>query len=742
MTNAKRNRLTVQIKKKSGYEPVLKSANISTVTTQAATISVIIPTYNDRTSLRKCLAAIASSSHTPHEVIVIDDASTDQSEDVVSPFGFRYIRLEKNGGQAVARNTGAKMASGDILFFVDSDVRIQSDTVEKVARAYLDPQVTVYQGLASKTPLNTDEGFGPQLLALRWYYLLRHIKEASFTYSHVLSIRKSAFDSVGGFNESFKPPGGGEEFDLGVRLREHYILHTDPELTVDHHFQKIWPRTKVVFQRAYVWASILMDSGKFETTVATLKESLIGLFSLLIVLTAPLGLINPALLGVPALFFCAHIILNTEFYSLLYQEKGAVFLVKSVFPNMLWTVSQTLGGLLGLTAATLKRVWIFFGDLAPVRYVRAFRFLFNKHPSHVVLYVTGRCDFKCAHCFYWQEIANAKVSEELTLDEMREISRKWGHIKFLSITGGEPTLRTNLDEIIHLFCRNNSVDNVVIHTHGAHTDRLLKTARKIAKAHPHTDFNFNISADDLGDAHDKIRGVPGSFAALEKTVQVLAAEKKNFKNITVTANTCAQAANQDNLKNIITYFSDRDDIDGFYVSIVRGDARDEDTKLVDVNKYKEAVQFLQHKKLINNYYDSYPLASIRRTLDFVCPEVVIETIQIMGGLFVIKNNAKDKSKRMVYNCQADRTVVVVNEYGDVFPCEMLGQGYGNIRDYDYDIVKLMAHEKARKLNNFIKGNNCCCTWECAQMNNIVFNWQAWPRLIAKWFKLEIIRRSA
>ncbi len=56
-------------------------------------------------------------------------------------------------------------------------------------------------------------------------------------------------------------------------------------------------------------------------------------------------------------------------------------------------------------------------------------------------------------------------------------------------------------------------------------------------------------------------------------------------------------------------------------------------------------------------------------------------------------------------------------------------------------MKLLTKEKARKMNNFIKGNNCCCTWECTQMNNIVFNWQAWPRLIAKWFKLEVIRHS-
>src|SRR3989344_1360477 len=101
-------------------------------------ISIIIPTYNDKDNLEKCLSAILNSSYKPYEVIVIDDASTDNSNEVVDKFGYKYIRLEKNSGQATARNAGVKIAKGDILFFIDSDVGIRKDTIAKVAKAYED----------------------------------------------------------------------------------------------------------------------------------------------------------------------------------------------------------------------------------------------------------------------------------------------------------------------------------------------------------------------------------------------------------------------------------------------------------------------------------------------------------------------------------------------------------------------------------------------------------------------------
>ena len=152
-------------------------------------ISVIIPTYNDSLNLEACLDAVFSSQFKDFEVLVVDDASEDDTKEIASRFPCRYIRLVANRGPAAARNAGARYSKAELLFFVDSNVVIKEDTLAKVANAYDDPEIMVYQGLASKKSLK--KGFGSELLALKWYHILHDIKEASFVYSHLFSIRKT-----------------------------------------------------------------------------------------------------------------------------------------------------------------------------------------------------------------------------------------------------------------------------------------------------------------------------------------------------------------------------------------------------------------------------------------------------------------------------------------------------------------------------------------------------------------------
>lgn len=85
-------------------------------------VSAIIPAYNRADFLHETISALLAQTVPPHEIIVVDDGSTDATEAVVATFGdkVRYKRIE-NSGAPVARNAGAAMATGDWLWFCDSD---------------------------------------------------------------------------------------------------------------------------------------------------------------------------------------------------------------------------------------------------------------------------------------------------------------------------------------------------------------------------------------------------------------------------------------------------------------------------------------------------------------------------------------------------------------------------------------------------------------------------------------------
>jgi glycosyltransferase involved in cell wall biosynthesis len=87
-------------------------------------VSIILPTYNRAQKVGKSIESVLKQTYTYFELLVIDDGSTDQTEEVVNSYKdkrVRYYRLLENGGQSKARNQGIKFAQYDYLAFEDSD---------------------------------------------------------------------------------------------------------------------------------------------------------------------------------------------------------------------------------------------------------------------------------------------------------------------------------------------------------------------------------------------------------------------------------------------------------------------------------------------------------------------------------------------------------------------------------------------------------------------------------------------
>ena len=99
--------------------------------------SVIVPMYNVQRYIKLCIESILNQTFKDFEIIIVDDASTDDSYKICNErYGknekVRIIRHEKNQGQGYSRNTGIKKARGKYIYFVDSDDLIMKDTLEKI----------------------------------------------------------------------------------------------------------------------------------------------------------------------------------------------------------------------------------------------------------------------------------------------------------------------------------------------------------------------------------------------------------------------------------------------------------------------------------------------------------------------------------------------------------------------------------------------------------------------------------
>ncbi|HCS78599.1 TPA: hypothetical protein DIV55_02545 [Patescibacteria group bacterium] len=102
-------------------------------------ISVIIPVFNEAKVIQKCISSLSQQTN-PHEIIVVDDGSSDRSGERIAKIkeqlGIKQFKLvmQTHRGPAAARNAGAKIAEGDILVFIDADMTFAPDFLETLVK--------------------------------------------------------------------------------------------------------------------------------------------------------------------------------------------------------------------------------------------------------------------------------------------------------------------------------------------------------------------------------------------------------------------------------------------------------------------------------------------------------------------------------------------------------------------------------------------------------------------------------
>ena len=196
-------------------------------------ISVIIPTWNRAHRLLPALESVCKQTHRAHEILVIDDGSTDATRNLVSA-GFPGVRYhyQDNHGVSHARNTGIRRATGDWIALLDSDDRWHPAKLER--------QIQVLGENPAYRICHTDEIWirnGKRVNPMR-----KHAKEGGHIFRHNLPrcaispsavlISKQLLVETGNFDERLP---ACEDYDLWLRLcARHPVLFLDEPLTIKY----------------------------------------------------------------------------------------------------------------------------------------------------------------------------------------------------------------------------------------------------------------------------------------------------------------------------------------------------------------------------------------------------------------------------------------------------------------------------------------------------------------------------
>lgn len=182
-------------------------------------ISVVIPLFNKRDSIRSTIESVLSQSYSNFELIVVDDGSTDGSADSVREINDGRVRLitKTNGGVSSARNEGIRHAKGEWVAFLDADDLWENDFLAEIYKMIHDfPQAgimgtsfyTLESGNKIETEMPLPEGYYGMIDNITW-------DKAHIYWSSAVCCRKDALKRVGMFDERI---AYGEDLDMWWRI--------------------------------------------------------------------------------------------------------------------------------------------------------------------------------------------------------------------------------------------------------------------------------------------------------------------------------------------------------------------------------------------------------------------------------------------------------------------------------------------------------------------------------------------
>ncbi len=314
-------------------------------------ISVIVPVYNGGKNFYKCLTSISQALSSAYEVIVVADGDTDGSWLLAKNFGVTVIRNPISVGPAKARNLGAKVARGELLFFVDADVEIYPDTIEKVAMTFQqEPDISALIGCYDDAPGASN--FLSQYKNLFHHYTHQTASEEASTFWGACgAIRRDIFWQIGGFDESYRQPSV-EDIDLGYRLKRHnYRIKLCKNIQVKH--LKQWEVISLLkaefFYRALPWtALILRDRQMINDLNLRLKSriSIVLIYTILLSFIASFWLTNCLILT--CVLSLVLFILNAPVYQFFWTKRGLLFALQTVIWHWLYYFYSGLAFAIGV----------------------------------------------------------------------------------------------------------------------------------------------------------------------------------------------------------------------------------------------------------------------------------------------------------------------------------------------------------------------------------------------------------
>ena len=315
-------------------------------------------------------------------------------------------------------------------------------------------------------------------------------------------------------------------------------------------------------------------------------------------------------------------------------------------------------------------------------------------PPFLILFINSICNMKCEHCFYWRSL-NGK--DDLTKEELFELSHSLGKIENLNLSGGEPFIRKDFADICLEFIRHNGVRQIYVPTNGYFTERTIDSVSAVLENKSLDLFVVELSLDGMPEFHDEFRVTKDAFEKAMQTYAALVELQNQDPRLRIHSISTATDRNMGEIKQLTTYLYDHcPQMDHHNLAIIRGDRKDPSLQGPSLKQYMDLYEYIQR------LWAPREQGRYGAIVEPMLQHVKIQTAE---------------QQRQVVPCRAGILSAVVYANGDVGVCE-IHKPLGNLREKKF--WEIWESKEAVELRESIACKDCWCTTEVFMWQSIVF----------------------
>jgi MoaA/NifB/PqqE/SkfB family radical SAM enzyme len=327
-------------------------------------------------------------------------------------------------------------------------------------------------------------------------------------------------------------------------------------------------------------------------------------------------------------------------------------------------------------------------------------------PYKVLWNTTYFCNSRCKTCNIW-EIYPANGSSQKNEIQREEVKRIIGslgkHLLWLTVTGGEPTLKLHMAETVNdVYDQCPHLSLITINTNAILPKPTLRAFANVASHCSAARVFAVLSLDGVGKLHDEIRGVPGNFEGVVECCRRLKELKQRLPNLRIAFQSTVSRHNWDHLPELVEYCR------------AHGD--------------EHLMTFAQEAELYRNYGEGHDVTTDRSSLPRILDDLA-ERIAVRGPGDVLQWSHMRLMRFFIEGrtapvpCTAGSSTITLGPTGVVSGCLFLDNPMGNAKQHGYSLPRLLATPEARAVQN-----------ACSECQRCWTNCESFPAMMSSPFK--------